>query len=213
MDYKAAASLRVNTSAQQPIKEQFLHLKVEETDQDAEQQSRVGCDYRGLCECLGKAFPVSDGHWSDRLSGPSLIGKYIYFSSIQAFSTVSPKLFFLLCKISVYVKKTTQNIMKHCPEICAKSWKSISLFLTQLLNNYIELKSVNSCSFIHVSPTAAAESASAVTSRLWSRVNVTVCGLKQSESAEGKFGIWAGNEPQAASWFFFRRHWNIYFLI
>lgn len=75
--------------------------------------------------------------------------------------------------------------MKHCPEICAKSWKSISLFLTQLLNNYMELKSVNSCSFIHVSPKAA----SAVTSRLWSRLNVTVCGLKQSESAEGKFGI------------------------
>lgn len=44
MDNKAAASFRINTSAQQPIKEQFLHLKVKETDQDAVQQSRVGYD-------------------------------------------------------------------------------------------------------------------------------------------------------------------------
>lgn len=43
MDYKAAASLRINTSAQQPIKEQFLHLKVK-TDQDAVQRSRVRYD-------------------------------------------------------------------------------------------------------------------------------------------------------------------------
>lgn len=80
--------------------------------------------------------------------------------------------------------------MKHCPEICAKSWKSISLFLTQLLNYYIELKSVNSWSFIHVHLKAAAESASVVTSRLWSRLKVTVYGLKQSESAQKeRFGI------------------------
>lgn len=57
-------------------------------------------------------------------------------------------------------------------------------WLAQLLNNYMELKSVNSWSFIHVSPKAAAESASVVTSRLWSRLKVTVCGLKQSESAQ-----------------------------
>lgn len=44
MDYKAAASLRINTFAQQPIKEQFLHLKVKETDQDAVQRSRVRYD-------------------------------------------------------------------------------------------------------------------------------------------------------------------------
>lgn len=85
--------------------------------------------------CLNAWGSLSCIWWTQiRLSGPSLIGKYIYFSSIQAFSTVSPKLFFLLCKISIYVKKkeiykkSTQNIMKHCPEICAKSWKSISLF-------------------------------------------------------------------------------------
>lgn len=189
------------------------------------QCSRAGCAM--IKEgCLNAWGSLSCIWWTQNrtdqicLSGPSLIGKYIYFSSIQAFSTVSPKLFFLLCKISIYVKKkeiykkSTQNIMKHCPEICAKSWKSISLFLTQLLQLYIELKSVNSWSFIHVRPKAAAESASVVTSRLWSRLKVTVYGLKQSESAQKeRFGIWAGNEPQAASWFFFRWHWNIYFLI
>lgn len=171
--------------------------------------------------CLNAWGSLSCIWWTQiRLSGPSLIGKYIYFSSIQAFSTVSPKLFFLLCKISIYVKKK-RNLQK----IYTKYYEALSrnmckvmeinfTFFWHILNYYIEHKSVNSWSFIHVRPKAAAESASVVTSRLWSRLKVTVYGLKQSESAPNeRFGIWAGNEPQAASWFFFRWHWNIYFLI
>lgn len=172
--------------------------------------------------CLNAWGSLSCIWWTQiRLSGPSLIGKYIYFSSIQAFSTVSPKLFFLLCKISIYVKKKkkfTKNLHKILWSTVQKYVQShgnqFHFFLTQILNYYIEHKSVNSWSFIHVRPKAAAESASVVTSRLWSRLKVTVYGLKQSESAPNeRFGIWAGNEPQAASWFFFRWHWNIYFLI
>lgn len=145
---------------------------------------------------LGEAFPVSDGHRIALIRYVYQVHRLLentstsapfrpFLQYLQNYSSCYVKLAFMLKKKEIY-KKSTQNIMKHCPEICAKSWKSISLFLTQLLNYYIELKSVNSWSFIHVHLKAAAESASVVTSRLWSRLKVTVYGLKQSESAQRK---------------------------
>lgn len=136
-----------------------------------------------------------------------------FLQYLQNYSSCYVKLAFMLKK-----KKFTKNLHKILWSTVQKYVQShgnqFHFFLTQLLNYYMELKSVNSWSFIHVRPKAAAESASVVTSRLWSRLKVTVYGLKQSESAPNeRFGIWAGNEPQAASWFFFRWHWNIYFLI
>lgn len=169
---------------------------------------------------LGEAFPVSDGHryvyqvhrLLENTSTSAPFRPFLQY--LQNYSSCYVKLAFMLKKKRNLQKIYTKYYEALSRNMCKVMEINFTFFLTQILNYYIEHKSVNSWSFIHVRPKAAAESASVVTSRLWSRLKVTVYGLKQSESAPNeRFGIWAGNEPQAASWFFFRWHWNIYFLI
>lgn len=87
---------------------------------------------------LGEAFPVSDGHryvyqvhrLLENTSTSAPFRPFLQY--LQNYSSCYVKLAFMFKKKEIY-KKSTQNIMKHCPEICAKSWKSISLFFDTAL--------------------------------------------------------------------------------